>query len=543
MISILVATSSDNSIHAIPISYDPDSENIKEIHMPTLIHAPSRFHVQAKEIYLHTPMSTLIYVFSMGLSIKIVSINLKNVNNFNDLSVHLSKDSLPKLLQPIHTLTILEKSETELHIACFSDYRNALLLGAIIGEKSISLAAAETNPLQKFIDDRVAAGEFLGSNYTQDAMTNRRYMFQCFGVTASPLGDYIAFLHSIIPDTQLRYPIPSSVRARISFMVLSSGNSSSNSTTHIPRLQPESIAVAMPATLYSPMVTWWKVQAVIGSLRQKLRPAFIEAVSKLFHDHGIICEKQGLVSSASKNIDDTISNCRSSNKDKNTLAQTIGFDLFSAVPELDNYRAHHHYNSKSASYPRAFVERLAYSVLAFLAVTDVDDYGSELVGLDKALVLAYARVMVLSPKHGNRSEVQTVVARVFAKYGLLTSESDPIESVSAESTTLAVKGDGFEETFNFFKLNGSCNKHDSDNNHNANIDLYSIVSEGRHHSWRVCATTLLPLLQYDGKTCTGCGRPQIVRDESDPVYGGIILKSVLEAIDICIYCGCKFVNN
>jgi hypothetical protein len=545
VITVLICKSSDNSVVAIPISYDFNIEELVTNYPRTVIHAPSRFHVQAKAIHYHKPTSTLAYVFSTGLSINIVAINLKSINDLNDLSAHITKASLPKLEQPIHTLTVLEKSETELHIAGFSDYRNALLLVATIGKASISLAVAENNTLQRFIDDRVAAGEFLGSNYTQDAMSDRRYTSQCFGVTVSPLGDYIAFLHSIIPDAQLRYPIPSSLRARISFLFLGGSSSTSSADANTPRLQPERIAVVPPATQYSPIVTWWKIQAIIGSLRQKLRPEFIEATIKLFHDRGNIPAEQQLLSSAGKDISGVVNNSNS----QRTLVQTVGFDMFLAAPALDSYRVYHHYKPQAASYPRAFIERLAYSVLAFLAATAADDkvYGGELVGLDKALVLSYAQVLVSSPRHRESDKVCSVVARVFTKYALLASESESLESVPAESTTFAVRGEGFEETFNFFKAASGSGRNARDRNNGsrdgANLDLYAIKSEGRGHSWRICATTLLPLLRYDGKTCTGCSRPQITRDESDPAYDGIILKSVLEAVDICIYCGCKFVNN
>ncbi|KAF5101491.1 hypothetical protein DV451_002188 [Geotrichum candidum] len=440
--------------------------------------------------------------------------------------------------QPIHTLTVLEKSETELHIAGFSDYRNALLLVATIGGGGISLAVAENNTPQRFLDDRVAAGEFLGSNYTQDAMSDRRYTSQCFGVTVSPLGDYIAFLHSIVPDAQLRYPIPSGLRAFVSFLVLGGSSTTNSADAHAPRLQPELVAVVPPATQYSPIVTWWKVQAIIGSLRQKLRPAFTEATIKLFHERGNIPAEKQLFSSAEEDITGGVNK----NGGQWTLVQTVGFDMFLAAPPLDSVRVYHHYKPQVTSYPRVFIERLAYSVLAFLAASEDEDYGGELVGLDKALVLAYSQVLVSSPKHRGNTKVRSVVARVFAKYGLLASESEPLESVPAESTTLAVRGEGFEETFNFFKA--ASKEHSNGTKDGASSsDLYAIKSEGRGHSWRICATTLLPLLRYDGMTCTGCSRPQITRDESNPAYDGIILKSVLEAVDICIYCGCKFVNN
>ena len=538
MITVLICRSSDNSVIAIPISYDPETEELVTNYSPTVIHAPSRFRIQAKGIHYHKPTSILAYVFSAGLSINIIGIDLKSINDFNDLSGHITKASLTKLAQPIHTLTVLEKSETELHIAGFSDYRNALLLVATIGGGGISLAVAENNTPQRFLDDRVAAGEFLGSNYTQDAMSDRRYTSQCFGVTVSPLGDYIAFLHSIVPDAQLRYPIPSGLRAFVSFLVLGGSSTTNSADAHAPRLQPEHVAVVPPATQYSPIVTWWKVQAIIGSLRQKLRPAFTEATIKLFHERGNIPAEKQLFSSAEEDITGGVNK----NGGQWTLVQTVGFDMFLAAPPLDSVRVYHHYKPQVASYPRVFIERLAYSVLAFLAASEDEVYGGELVGLDKALVLAYAQVLVSLPKHRGNTKVRSVVARVFAKYGLLASESEPLESVPAESTTLAVRGEGFEETFNFFKA--ASKEHSNGTKDGASSsDLYAIKSEGRGHSWRICATTLLPLLRYDGMTCTGCSRPQITRDESNPAYDGIILKSVLEAVDICIYCGCKFVNN
>lgn len=397
------------------------------------------------------------------------------------------------LPQPINTLGLLIKNDREILVVGFADNDKSSLLTtlALTDETPIlKRIEASKNPIDNYIEDRLTAGEFLGTTFSQDIASEKKYQFQCFGMAVSPLGDYIAFLHSIVPDGQLRYPILSNLRYRISFLVL---------TDYDERLSPEKITVPLFATQHSPIAFWWKIRAISKSLRSKQRANYIEAVSEQFYNKG----SDGFSKTGVDEIDDS-----------KTLEEHVATNLFMSA-SVENLRLYSHLTTSTDTFPRLILDKIALTVLRYLQVVAPAD--SLTSAFDKAIVLSYCQALLTSPNKSDKLFVDTANS-CLEKFGF-----DP--EVPATST-LAIPGDGFEETFNFLAA-----------------DDMEVINSERGHAWRRCSTTLLPLTHYHGKTCSGCGRPIVGISDMPPDEVGELIKSIFRAIDICIYCGCRFMKN
>lgn len=420
----------------------------------------------------------------------VLQINIDSFTDLNNAATRLEARHLP---QPISSIAILAKNLKEVRLVGFAELNNSLLATIDLAEDTPKLTVLDSaqNPIEGYVANRLSAGEFLGTTFSQDIANEKKYLFQCFGMAVSPLGDYIAFLHSIVPDGQLRYPITSNLKYRISFLVLND---------YEECLTPEKIANSTFDSLkIAPLTAWWKIQVILKTLRSKQRETYKEQ----FLEH-----LQEKVRAGPNNVEDIVGNAAS-------LEDAITEVMYKSSA-LDNFRIFSHYALPKASYPLRVLERLAFSVLKFLENLDADA-SSEFATttFDKAIILSYCQTLLAHSK--NDSAVATAKA-CLVKY--VFNSQDP------SATTLTLPGEGFEETYNF----------------SAASDVYVIESE-RQHQWRRCSTTLLPLTYYQGKTCSGCARPIIGLEHLPQDQVGSLLKTIFAAVDICIYCGCRFTDN
>ena len=434
---------------------------------------------------------------------------MKDLTQIVDLSTRILRSELCSLPRPISALGVSEKNEKSIYLLGFADSDKSLLATIDLDADDGSLVAKKIegpqNSIGSYIEDRLTAGEFLGTTFSQDVASEKKYQFQCFGMAVSPLGDYIAFLHSIVPDGQLRYPILSNLKYRVSFMVISD---------HAERLVPEKLAVAYPATRYSPISVWWKIQAVCNNLKSKERAAYIEAISEQFY------KKSFVEIEAPKPEDDG-----DDGKSQKTLEQRIVKSLFESSI-IDNYRLYCHYKMGIDSYPRLVLDALSVTVLMYLVA---DESSIIVTTLDKAILLSYCQALLTSPNKVDHELYQTTATSCLTKFGFGINGNANGDGNTSSSTVLEIPGEGFEESFDF--VPGS-----------RTDDVYTIKSQ-RGYSWRRCSTTLLPLTQYNGKTCSGCGRPIISVADLPEDQVGWLLSAIFRAADVCIYCGCRFIKN
>lgn len=426
----------------------------------------------------------MILAFSQGLSVGSVILDTKRID-LENVEESISQADLKMLPCAISTIGVLEKNDNELFLVGFADTNKSLLVKLELGMDPLGLTRVDDaqNPIHNYIENRLTAGEFLGTTFSQDVASEKQYQLQCFGMAVSPLGDYIAFLHSIVPDAQLRYPILSNLRYRVSFMFL---------TDYNERLIPEKVAVPCCPTSYSPMAAWWKIQAVSKSLRSKMRESYLESICKQLYQNSKID-----ATPVDTKVDLSL-----------PLEQQINTKLFDSST-LDSYRLYCHYKEPSDSYPRLILDKLCLTVLLFLLKQE-DTVVLETVQ-DRAIVLSYCQTLLTSPNKQDQTYSTTANA-CLKKFGFSGDDAG----------MLAIAGDGFEETFNFLQA----------------TDVYAISSE-KGHVWRRCSTTLIPLTYYNGRTCSGCARPVLEVQEDQ----GYLVSTIFKAVDICIYCGCRFMKN
>lgn len=423
-----------------------------------------------KTIY-HRGEEKLVLAFSFGRTVSTVTMSVNDLNNLT------TRKSSLETICPVVCLVILQDKTNIIKIVGFTGVNKTTIarLDLNIPEK---IALLDENPVENFLEDRVAAGEFLGNTNGLMVTTEKKYMFQSYGAVVSPLGGYIAFLHTLVTEGQLRYPLLSNLRFRVTFMIMTED-------------ALEEIAKPVDCTKHSPTLQWWKIQAYANRIKSKDRDTYLEDITSY------------LLKNVKISDDNTIAKYEHDEQLVNTIVKNVY-----QPEEFKFYRSYCHYKENPESYPYFLIENLAYTVLSYLINTEDEKFDQEnLTEFDCAIILSYIHVLKTSPNPSN-ALVQKATRDISKKY-------------TFSSTKISIEGEGFAETFNFAPESQS---------------IYTIVSE-RGHPWRRCGTTLIPILNYEGKSCFGCSRPSIINGN------GALSEAILEACDLCIYCGCTFVMN
>lgn len=95
------------------------------------------------------------------------------------------------------------------------------------------------------------------------------------------------------------------------------------------------------------------------------------------------------------------------------------------------------------------------------------------------------------------------------------------------STAVSISGGHFESIFDFSDVSNSS---------------FMSISSNTKHVWRRCSLTLLPLTTTDTLTCSTCFRKILSKSwfGYQRQKANIIASSILEALDLCIYCGGRY---
>lgn len=134
--------------------------------------------------------------------------------------------------------------------------------------------------------------------------------------------------------------------------------------------------------------------------------------------------------------------------------------------------------------------------------------------------------IVVKSKEASEVTPDSIDGAIIQALSKFCDDNQPIEHLKA-TTAVSISGGYFESSFDFSDIsNSSC---------------FSISSETKH-VWRRCSLTLLPLTTSDTLTCSICFRKILSKSwfKHQKQESGIISNSILEALDICIYCGGRY---